>query len=214
MPQLTQRNILIADDHAIVRYGVSSIIKEEFPGATVADADCLNDVLDILSNEAFDLLILDINLPGGNNIQMLDHIRLNHLQMKILMFTAYDDQTLALRYLQAGADGFLVKESTDNEIRIAIRTVINGQQYISESVKKNIFSTLVKREKTANPLTLLSNRENDVMQLFLRGKDIQEIAVILCIHSTTVSTYKKRIFEKLNIKNMVELVEKHRMLSN
>lgn len=214
MPHPTQRKILIADDHAIVRYGVSSIIKEEFSGAYIADADCLNDLLELLSKELFDLLILDINIPGGNNIQMLDHIRLNHPRMKILMFTAYDDQTLAMRYLQAGADGFLVKESTDDEIRLAIRTVINDEPYISESVKKNLFSTLVSKEKIPNPLTLLSNRENDVMQMFLQGKDIPEIANLLCIQSTTVSTYKKRIFEKLNIKNMVELVEKHRLLSN
>ncbi len=209
-----ERNILIADDHAIVRYGVSLLIKEEMPSAVITESSSFNETVALLSEKRFHLLILDINLPGGNSIQMLDTVRLKNPNIKVLIFTAYDEHTLVMRYMQAGANGYLVKDSSDEEIRRAIRTVLNNRQYISETLQDMVFADIWGKQKNDNPLHLLSNRETDVLQLILQGKSIPEIADILHIHATTVSTYKTRIFEKMKTKNLVELVEKHRFLNN
>lgn len=209
-----ERNILIADDHAIVRYGVSLLIKEEIPGAVITESSNFDETISLLCEKRFHLLVLDINLPGGNSIQMLDAVRLKNPNIKILIFTAYDEHTLVMRYMQAGADGYLVKDSSDEEIRRAVRTVLNNRQYISETLKDMVFADIWGKQKRDNPLHLLSNRETDVLQLILQGKSIPEIAGILHIHATTVSTYKTRIFEKMKTKNLVELVEKHRFLNN
>ena len=210
-----ERKILIADDHAIVRYGVSLIIREEVPGSVITEVDNFNDALSLVEKEHFHLLILDINLPGGNSIQMLDQIRQKQPSIKILVFTAYEESTFAIRYMQAGADGYLIKNSAADEIGRALRTVLSSQLYVSDSVKESLLADKLNRQNSsANPLQLLSNRENDVLQLMLQGKSVSEIANMLNVHTTTISTYKNRIFEKMNTRNLVELIEKYRLFQS
>ncbi|SJZ64853.1 response regulator transcription factor [Sediminibacterium ginsengisoli] len=210
-----ERKILIADDHAIVRYGVSLIIREEVPGSVITEVDNFNDALSLVEKEHFHLLILDINLPGGNSIQMLDQIRQKQPSIKILVFTAYEESTFAIRYMQAGADGYLIKNSAADEIGRALRTVLSSQLYVSDSVKESLLADKLNRHNSeANPLRLLSNRENDVLQLMLQGKSVSEIANMLNVHTTTISTYKNRIFEKMNTRNLVELIEKYRLFQS
>lgn len=210
-----ERKILIADDHAIVRYGVSLIIREEVPGSVITEVDNFNDALSLVEKEHFHLLILDINLPGGNSIQMLDQVRQKQPSIKILVFTAYEESTFAIRYMQAGADGYLIKNSAADEIGRALRTVLSSQLYVSDSVKESLLADKLNRQNSsANPLQLLSNRENDVLQLMLQGKSVSEIANMLNVHTTTISTYKNRIFEKMNTRNLVELIEKYRLFQS
>lgn len=207
-------NILIADDHTIVRYGTTLIIKDLMAGVQVSEAENFTQTLKLLDSKTFDLLILDINIPGGNNLQMIDVIRLHQPRIRILIFSGYDEQLFALRYLQAGADGYVVKNSEEQELRTAIQTVLNNEKYISPTVKQHLLNGLASRSGNgANPLQQLSNREMEVMQLLIKGTSVADIGVQLSLQTSTVSTYKARIFDKLDVANVIELAEKVKLFS-
>ena len=202
-------NILMADDHAIVRYGTIALIKEMFEEVTVAEAANFDDALRLVEERPFDLVVLDINIPGGNSFQMIDVLRLRQPRLKILIFTAYDEHLYGFRYLQAGADGFLMKNSDEQEIKYAIRSVLNNEKYFGPSVKAYLLDKIhQKKQEVSNPLLTLSNRETEVVRLLIQGHGIAEIARLLHLQISTVSTYKVRIFQKLNVRNIVELVER------
>lgn len=206
--------ILVADDHSIVRLGVSHIISTLSTPSSVEEAATFDEVIACLEARPFDLLILDINIPGGNNLQMIDAVKLRQPGIRILMFSGYDEQLFAINYMQAGADGYLVKYSPEDEIRSAISTVLNQQKYMSAGTKEQLLSMLnSQREPVMNPLSTLSGREVEVMYLLTKGIPVARIADMLNLQVTTVSTYKTRIFEKLQISNIVELLEKVKMYS-
>lgn len=204
----------MADDHAIVRFGTISLIRDLFDEVTVVEAANFDDSLRMVEDRHFDLLILDINIPGGNSFQMIDVLRLRQPGLKILIFTAYDEHMYGFRYLQAGADGFLMKNSNEDEIKYAIRSVLGGEKYFGPSVKAYLLDKMnQKKQEVANPLLTLSNRETEVVRLLIQGNGIAEIARLLHLQISTVSTYKVRIFQKLNVRNIVELVERFNLYS-
>jgi two-component system invasion response regulator UvrY len=202
--------ILVADDHAIVRYGTMQLIKQSFPSFTVSDADSLDEVIRQLNEDIFDLLILDINIPGGNSLQMLDVVRLRQPSIKILIFSGYEEQLYAVRYLQSGADGYLHKNSPESELEKAVKLILNNEKYISNLVKEHLINGSNENMPYLgkNPLKNLSNREMEVLQSLMVGTSLAEIGLKLNLGISTVSTYKQRIFEKLNISNIVQLIEK------
>lgn len=201
------KNILIADDHAIVRFGLKQMIIAGFSPVMVTDVATFDDVITQLGSHSFDLLILDINLPGGNNLQMLDSIRLRQPFIKILIFSAFDEKLYALKYLQAGADGYLEKTSADAEVKNAVGTILRNEKYMSAFTRQQLLHKLDARG-TQDPFAALSGRELDVMNLMTTGAPVTKIAEILHLHISTVSTYKTRIFTKLEVTNIVELVER------
>ncbi|AXY72535.1 DNA-binding response regulator [Paraflavitalea soli] len=205
-------HVLIADDHAIVRYGTSFVIKDLLPTGTIREANNFHQALKLLDTNRFDLMVLDINIPGGNNLQMIDVIKLRQPHVKILIFSGYDEQVYALRYLQAGADGYVVKQASEAELRMAIQTLQNNDKYISHSVRQHLLNNMShKKVISHNPLATLSNREMEIMQQLVMGAAVAEIGATLGLQISTVSTYKSRIFEKLNVSNVVDLVEKVRL---
>ena len=201
---------LVADDHSIVRYGTMELIKQKFPGSLISETDSLDGVIQHFSKNLYDLLILDINLPGGNSLQMLDAVRLRQPSVKVLIFSGYDEQLYAVRYLRSGADGYLHKNSPESELGKAITLVLNNEKYISNSIKQHLIDglDLNKSNSGINPLRNLSNREMEVLQSLVMGMSLAEIGLKLNLGISTVSTYKQRIFEKMNISNMVQLIEK------
>ncbi|KAA2242775.1 response regulator transcription factor [Chitinophaga agrisoli] len=209
------KTVLIADDHTIVRLGILLVVKSMFLNAEVTEAETLAQVITQLEAKPFDLLILDINLQGGNNLQMIDAVRLRQPAIKILMFSGYEEQLFALNYIQAGADGYLVKDSSEEEIRTALRTVMNNEKYLSAAVKDQLISRLHQpRAVSANPLSVLSSREREVLNLLIKGSSVAKIAEMLHLQITTVSTYKTRVFEKMGAANLVELIEKVKLYSH
>jgi len=206
-------NILIAEDHAIVRLGISILLKNLYPGTNVLEVDDFNEAIKVINQHPIDLIILDINIPNGNSIQMIDTIRVRQPDTKILIFSAYDEDLYAQRYIEAGANGFLSKGARGPEIDKAIKTVLNYDIYASEYVKQSLLQRLADKNAVSNPLQTLSNRETEVMQLLIEAKSVSEISNILNLQISTVSTYRKRIFEKLSIKNIVELIQKYRSLT-
>ncbi|MCY4780070.1 response regulator transcription factor [Sphingobacterium sp. UT-1RO-CII-1] len=204
------KNILIADDHSIVRLGASVIIKEAIPDADIVQAQTYDEVYLHLKNKSFDLLLLDINMPGGNNIKVVKEILDLQPELKILIFSSYEENLYALRYINAGASGYLNKNTAMSELKNAINHIMVRGKYMSEAVKELYIQKLTSSKSSFdenNPLNKLSNREMDVAKHLIKGLGILEISTSLNLSSSTVSTYKSRVFEKLAVQNIPDLIE-------
>lgn len=211
------KKILIADDHGIVRLGASVIIKETLKKAEIFQAENFDEVVEKIKLEEFDLLLLDINMPGGNNIRVVEEILQIQPAIKILIFSSYDESLYALRYIEAGAVGYLNKTTAMAELSHAILAIQERGKYMSSNVQDLYVQKLTqsKSELTKlNPLARLSNREVDVAKQLIKGLGIIEVSGLLELSPSTVSTYKSRIFEKLNVSNIPELIELFRIHSN
>ena len=204
------KKILIADDHSIVRLGASMIIKEYIPDANIRQAQTYDEVYEQLRTDSFDLLLLDINMPGGNNIKVIRELLDIQPQVKILVFSSYEESIYALRYINAGACGYLNKTTAMSELRNAIESIMTRGKYMSDAVKELYIQKLTTSKSSfdkGNPLHKLSNREMDVAKHLTKGLGILEVAKLMDLSSSTVSTYKSRVFEKLNVGNIPELIE-------
>ncbi len=213
LPMKTEFKILLADDHSVVRHGMALILKEAFKSLTITHAQDFSSALSSLKEHGQDLIFLDINLPGGNSTKMIEKLKLHHPELIVLMFSAFDEQQYALRYIHAGANGFVRKDSSEEEIIRAVRTVMETGSYLSAAMKEKILDSVLNKTPI-NPLEKLSDREIEVATLLAKGDGNLEIANQLNIQMTTVSTYKNRIFEKLRINNIVSLVEMLKIYEN
>ncbi len=204
------KKILIADDHSIVRLGASVIIQSTYKDAEITHATTYKEVVDHVKQNHFDLLLLDINMPGGNNIKVIKEIIDLQNDLKILVFSSYDENIYALRYIEAGAAGYLNKNTAMDELGAAIQSIQERGKYMSPSIRDLYVQTLITNKstiQTANPLYKLSNREMDVAKHLIDGHGILEVSSLLNLSSSTVSTYKSRVFEKLQVNNIPELIE-------
>lgn len=197
---------LIADDHSIVRQGITLVIKELFFNATIFHAGSFKETLKILRENKMDLLILDINFPDGNSLNILSEIKTLQPDLKILIFSAYDEDIYALRYLNAGASGYLNKGCNEVEMKQALQSMMVSGKYITQNIKDRILDSYISK-KPINPLEQLSNREVEVARLLIKGYGNMEIAELLNVKKSTVSTFKNRIFEKLEIDNLADLID-------
>lgn len=203
------KKILLTDDHDVLLFGTSILLKELIPKAEIQFAYTFNQALSALSTDKFDLMLLDIDIPGGNSISMIKKIKTLQPTVKILMFSSYDETIYAISYLQAGADGYLNKLSTKEQLQNAVNTIISGKQYVSDSVKELLLNSLIKKQGNyPNEFVKLSQREIEVMNLLALGKGTTEIAHELNLGFSTISTYRNRIFEKLRVSNIVDMVKK------
>lgn len=204
---------LVADDHSIVRQGVSFVLKELYQGATIIQADNFSEILKLVNLEKIDLLVLDVNFPEGSSLNVLPSIKLIQPDIKILIFSAYDEDIYAMRYINAGASGYLNKLCTEDEMKFAITSVMNFGKYTSQNIKDKIVDTYMLKSPT-NPLAQLSNREIEIAKLIVDGYGNIEICSALDLKKTTVSTYKNRIFEKLGVNNLSELYQIFNLYNN
>jgi len=195
---------LIADDHAIVRKGLVQILREEFADAEITEVADSNEVLEQVRKQIWDAILLDISMPGRNGIETLKQIRANGIKTPILMLSMHPEEQYAVRVLKAGASGFLNKESATEELLVAIHKVLSGRKYITSSVAEKLAETL--GEDSEKPAyQLLSDREMQVLQFIASGKTVSEIAEEISLSINTISTYRTRILEKLNLHNNAEL---------
>lgn len=207
MKQKTEK-ILIADDHGVVRMGLSLIIKKLRPNAIIDDVDDYQKVMQMVKEKTFDLAILDLNMPNGNFNEALQAIKLKNSETKVMIFSSQDESLYAVRYLKMGADGFLHKDSSEDAINKALTKMLDKGRYMSEEVKDALINDkLNKRETTINPLEILTGREMEVAERLVIGEPMKDISNNLNLHSSTVSTYKTRILEKLNIQTIPDLIK-------
>jgi len=198
--------ILIADDHYVVRAGTALVLESAYPQLTIDFAENYEQVKEQLTAGHYDLLLLDIDMPGTQYTRMITELKDIQKSLKILVFSGYD-KDVAIQYIREGAEGYLSKQSSEEEIREAVRSVIEkGYHYPVELIG------LIIQNKKSNPVEKLSSREHEIFKLLADGYGNLEISNKLDIQMSTVSTYKKRIFKKLNISNIAELIKVHEMM--
>lgn len=198
--------VLIADDHEIIRRGLKSLITDFWTGVDLIEASTMEQAL-VETEKGPNLIIIDVNLPGGNNLRVIDQIKIVQPNAKILVFSSQNENLYAVPYLKAGASGYLSKNADESEIITAITTILAGSRYSSRNVKENMFNSILGND-TDNPFTKLSGRELEVAELLTKGIGVLEISNQLNLQMGTVSTYKLRLFQKLKIKSIIELAEK------
>jgi two-component system, NarL family, invasion response regulator UvrY len=197
-------NVLIVDDHPIVRRGLKQVLQDE-PDFTVAEAGNAREALGELGQQSFDLVIADIDLPGMNGIELLKEIRREHKNIPVLMLSVYPEDQVAVRVLRAGASGFLSKETAPEQLVVAIRKILDGGKHISERVADLLIMNLGESGEK-NLHEKLSDREFQILSLFGEGKTVKQIAEALSLSVPTVSTYRARILNKMEMKSTAELV--------
>lgn len=202
-------HIAVADDHSAVRLGMKYVIYEWMPEAVVHFAENVPGLLRLLSIETMDMIVLDINIPGGNNFHMIQAIKDVQQNVKILILSAYEEDLYALRYIDAGADGYLQKDCDDDAIRDALNAIHTGKKYVSSKIKDYLLQSRLNHGVASrdNPIGQLTNRELEVCRLLMEGMGVGEIAKALFIHTSTVGTYKGKIFEKLRVTNVKALTD-------
>lgn len=200
-----QKEILIVDDHLVVRTGVSIILEEKIKNITITTAENYQEVVNIIKKQKFDLIILDINIPGGRNTAMIQEIKEIQPEVKILIFSVYEEETHACPYIIAGANGYLNKLSDKKMLINAVDTILKSGNYLTPKIVAELIKASINKEGI-NPLDKLSKREREISELLAKGDGNIEIANKLNIQLTTVSTHKNKIFNKLHIKNIVELI--------
>lgn len=198
--------ILIADDHSVVRQGVTILLTEVYSNLSISHASSFSQLLDRLEGEEVNLIILDISIPEGKGVQMIPAIREKLNDVSILIFSAYDEEQYGLRYMIAGANGYVNKLSSDEEFKAAVRAMIEKREHFSESTYES-YRENEQKKFAGNPLLQLSGREMEIAKLLVGGDGNLEIANKLNLQNSTVSTYKNRIFEKLGINSIVALFE-------
>ncbi|HLP16609.1 MAG TPA: response regulator transcription factor [Bacteroidota bacterium] len=206
--------ILIADDHPIVREGMKQIIAKAQDMTIGGEALNGQEALALLDKGSFDALVLDINMPGRDGLEILKDVRRDHPQVPVLILSMYPEDQVAIRALKAGASGFLNKESAPRELVHALRKIIGGGKYVSEALAEKLALGLDATARAARH-DELSDREFQVLKMIASGKEVSEIADELFISVKTVRTYRDRIMEKMNLKNDVELTHyaiKHRLV--
>lgn len=199
-------SFLVSDDHSVVRKGVIFLIKELFFNAKIYQAANFKEILDVIKNNTIDLLVLDINFPDGNSLNIITEIKRIQPEIKILIFSAFDEDIYAMRYLNAGASGYLNKGNSEEEMKRALNNMVLSGKYISQNIKDKILDSYISKAPI-NPLEKLSNREVEVARLLIKGYGNLEISDLLQIKTSTVSTFKNRVFEKLDIDNLASLIE-------
>ena len=197
--------ILIADDHAVVREGLKQIVQETSDMVVNGEAANGHEVLQLMDKDNWDVVLLDINMPGRSGLDVLKQLRAEKPRLPVLMLTMYPEEQYAVRALRAGASGYLTKESIPDELISAIRKVSAGRKYISSSLAEKLAYDL-DLDKEAPVHESLSDREYEVLCMIAKGDTVKDIAQKLCLSIKTISTYRSRILEKMHMKKNAELM--------
>jgi two-component system, NarL family, invasion response regulator UvrY len=197
--------VMIVDDHAIVREGLKKIIEFEKDINVPWIAKNAAEALKFVSTQKMDVVILDISMPGRSGLDIIKDIKTIRPEVAIIMLSMYQEERFAVRAFKSGAAGYLTKEMASEEIINAIRKVNAGGKFISQRFAEKLVDEM-NQPAERQPHENLSGREYEVMMLIAAGKSITEIAHDLAISDRTVSTYRKRILEKMNLKNSAELI--------
>ena len=197
-------HILVADDHAIVRAGVKQIIADMPDVKVTAEASRGSEVIELITNSTFDLVLLDIAMPGQSGIEVLKQIKSLKPELPVLMLSIYPEEQYAIRALRAGSAGYLTKESAPAELIKAIRSISGGEKYITASLADSLADAVSNKNK--DPLyNNLSDRELQIMCMLANGKTVSEIAQELNLSPKTISTHRTRLLRKMNMKKNSQL---------
>lgn len=194
---------LIADDHAIVRRGLGEILRDEFDRVHIGEAQNSGEALDLIWKQMWDVVILDISMPGRSGLEVLKTIRKSHPSLPVLVLSIHPEERYAVRVLKAGAAGYITKDQAPVMLARAVRKVCSGRKYISEELAETLAGDL--ERTSADGHQGLSDREYEVMRMIASGKTVSEVADRLSLSVKTISTYRSRVLDKLNMKTNAQL---------
>lgn len=197
--------ILVVDDHPIFQKGLLGSLKADFPEATIASAMSAREAMQLFSEAKWNLVILDLSLPDKSGLEVLQEMKKAHPETPILVLTLYAEDRFAVRAFRAGVDGYLTKQSSPGDLNAAIRKVLSGGKYVTASLAEK-FALQINKDLANAPHELLSDREYQVMGFLAHGRSIGSIAEELHLSVNTISTYRARILEKLNLATTAEII--------
>jgi len=201
------KTILIADDHEIVRSGIRLIIESFSKNYDCIEASTSKEVMQLLSSREIDTMILDMFLADGSMLSTIEYITQLYPQTGILVYSTNAESIYGKRLIQKGARGFVCKQTSLGELKKAIQTVLQGEIYLSHELKTSLLQP-AKVSGVQNPIDMLSDRELEVVEYIVMGMGIKEVAEKMSLDATTISTYRRRAFEKLGVQNLISLKEK------
>ena len=196
--------VLLADDHSVVREGIRRILAEHPDISVVGEASDGAQVLKLVASQRPDVLLLDLQMPGPGFMEVLEQVRALLVSLKVLVLSAHAEDQYARRVLRAGAVGYITKNHSPEELVAAVRRVAGGARYVSQAMAERLAADLAMPERS--PQEMLSNREYQVLALLGAGKSVKEIAAGAKLSSKTVSTYRTRLLQKLNLKTTADLI--------
>ena len=197
-------HILIADDHAVVRRGLREIVADALPGAEFFEAGNGDEVLSLLGKSQIAMLVLDINMAGRSGIDVLRDVKHTYPRLPVIILSCQPEEQYAVRCLRAGAAAYINKESATEELAMAIKKIISGGRYVSTSLAEKLIDNL--DESADRPLhESLSDREHEVMRMIAAGVPLTEIGERLHVSVKTISSYRARIMEKMQMRSNAEL---------
>jgi two-component system invasion response regulator UvrY len=197
--------VLIVDDHAVVREGLKRMI-DDAPGMRVAgEAVAASEALDKLRAESFDVVVLDLNLPGRGGLELLGDIKRDTPSLPVLVLSFHAEEAYAVRALRLGADGYLMKDSGPGQLIGAIEKVASGGKFVTASVAEQLASAAGGANSEQLPHAALSQREHEVLCLIAAGLSVSQVAAKLALSVKTISTYRARLLEKMNLQNNAQL---------
>lgn len=202
--------VLIADDHAVVRRGLKQILLDEYGALEVGEAGDAHETLRLAREEPWDIVVLDISMPGRSGLEVLKELKQTRPRLPVLILTTHPEEQYAVRVLKAGAAGYMTKESAPEHLVEAVRKVTAGGRYITPTLADLLVTQIAGAEKP--PHESLSDREFQVLRLIASGKSVGQIAEELSLSSNTVSTYRARVLEKMGMRTNAELT--HYAISN
>jgi two-component system invasion response regulator UvrY len=194
--------IILADDHSFVRLGLVQILKDEYPSAEIMQVGDGESLIKEVSLHDWDLVISDIDMPGRSGLEALEQIKLIKPNLPVLILSIFPEELYAVRVLKAGASGYLNKNSAPEELITAIQRISLGKKYITPEIAEKLLTTHATGKK---PHELLTNREFEIFKLLALGKTITQVSEALSLAQTTVSTYRSRLLEKLQLSTNSEL---------
>jgi two-component system invasion response regulator UvrY len=196
--------ILIADDHAIVRRGLKQIVSEQPDMIVGGEAENAREVLEMVRSNNWNVIVLDINMPGRSGLEVLKELKREHPKLPVLVLSVHPEDQYGIRMLKAGAAGYLTKDSAPDELVSAIRKVNRGGKYVSPSLAETLVLELgVETDRPRH--TILSDREYQVMMMIASGKTVSEIGEELSLSVKTISTYRARVLDKMRMRTNAEL---------
>ena len=203
--------ILLADDHAMLRSGLKLVLTEAFPQTRIGEAENCQQALDAALQNPWDLIILDISMPGRGGLDVLKEIRAQNIRIPVLILSMYAERQFAVRAFRAGANGYLTKASAGAELIRAVERILAGGHYVSTDLAEHLVAVLGGAEGGMSH-ERLSEREFEILRLIAAGNTVKEIAGLLSLSGNTISTYRTRILEKMKMHTNAELT--HYAISN
>ena len=198
--------VLLVDDHAVVRQGLKQVLAESLPDATFGDASNADEALRMVRTANWDIVVLDISLPGKSGIEALKELRAAHPRLPVLVLSMHPEEQFAVRALKAGAAGYVTKRTAARDVVAAVRKVLSGGRYVSPSLAERL-AAQTQAGSVDTPHETLSDREYQVFRLLAMGKTVKQIGKELDLSPQTVSTHRTHILEKMGMQSNAELIQ-------